>query len=80
MLRALHMGTVATVSAGSDCSEPFTVTVGVKQGCVLAPILVNVYLLAISILALGGERQLGAGGLPLRYRFDGGAYNLQRLR
>ena len=80
MLRALHAGTVATVAAGSDCSEPFAVTVGVKQGCVLAPVLFNVYLLAVSMLALGGERRSEAGGVDLRYRFEGGAFNLQRLK
>ena len=59
MLRALHAGTVATLAAGSDCSESFAVTVGVKQGCVLAPVLFNVYLLAVSMLALGEERRGG---------------------
>ena len=53
---------------------------GVKQGCVLAAILFNVYLLAFSILALGGKRQLGACGVPLRNRFEDGAFNLPRLR
>ena len=61
MLRALHAGTVATVAAGSDCFEPFAVTVGVKQGCVLARVLFKVYLLAVSMLALGGERRSEAG-------------------
>ena len=34
----------------------------------------------MSILALGGKRRLDAGGVPLRYRFEGGAFNLQRLK
>ena len=80
MLRALHTGTVATVVSGSSSSEPFPVTVGVKQGCVLAPVLFNVYLVAVSMLALGEERRTNAGGVSLRYRFDGGAFNLQRLK
>ena len=80
MLRALHTGTVATVAAGSDCSEPFAVTVGVKQGCVLAPVLFNVYLVAVSMLALAGERRPDLGGVSLRYRFGGGAFNLRRLK
>ena len=80
MLRALHTGTVATVVSGSSSSEPFPVTVGVKQGCVLAPVLFNVYLVAVSMLALGVERHNNAGGVSIRYRFDGGAFNLQRLK
>ena len=80
MLRALHTDTMATVTAGSDSSEPFAVTVGVKQGCVLAPVLFNVYLVAVSMLALNEERRTDIGGVSLRYRFEGGAFNLQRLK
>ena len=80
MLRALHTDTVASVAAGSDSSDPFAVTVGVKQGCVLAPVLFNVYLVAVSMLALNGERRTDIGGVSLKYRFDGGAFNLQRLK
>ena len=80
LLRALHTGTKATVVTGSEKSEPFAVTVGVKQGCVLAPALFNVYLVAVSILAAESERRAQIGGVSLRYRFDGGLFNLPRTR
>ena len=37
MIEALHTGMMATVSVGGEVSESFSVTNGVKQGCVLAP-------------------------------------------
>ena len=80
LLRALHTGTEATVVTGSSSSEPFAITVGVKQGCVLAPALFNVYLVAVSILATGSEPLARTGGVHLRYRFDGGLFNLPRLK
>ena len=36
-IEALHTGMMANVSVGGEVSEPFSVTNGVKQGCVLAP-------------------------------------------
>ena len=37
MIEALHTGIMANVSVGGEVSEYFSVTNGVKQGCVLAP-------------------------------------------
>ena len=39
MIEALHTGMMANVSVGGEVSESFSVTNGVKQGCVLAPTL-----------------------------------------
>ena len=39
MTRSLHEGMMARVIETGDVSEPFHVTNGVKQGCVLAPTL-----------------------------------------
>ena len=36
MIEALHTGLMANVSVGGEVSESFSVTNGVKQGCVLA--------------------------------------------
>ena len=38
---------MATVSVGGEVSESFSVTNGIKQGCVLAPTLVSIFLLAV---------------------------------
>ena len=37
MIEALHTGMMVNVSVGGEVSESFSVTNGVKQGCVLAP-------------------------------------------
>ncbi|KAL8592907.1 hypothetical protein ACOMHN_050734 [Nucella lapillus] len=41
MMRSLHDGMVARVIENGDVSDPFPVTNGVKQGCILAPTLLS---------------------------------------
>ena len=47
MIEALHIGMMANVSVGGEVSESFSVTNGVKQGCVLALTLFSVFLSAM---------------------------------
>ena len=47
MIEALHTGMMANVSVGGEVSESFSVTNGVKQGCVLAPTLFSIFLSAM---------------------------------
>ena len=46
ILKAFHNGMFARIKVGGLLSDPFEVKVGVKQGCILAPILFNIYLAA----------------------------------
>ena len=48
MVRQFHEGMQCRVSAAGDLSEPFDVTVGVKQGCDMAPVLLKIYLLCVT--------------------------------
>ena len=82
LIKALHSGNTATVRIGGELSDDFEVSMGVKQGCVLAPLLFNVFLLAVTLLATNepDEPVQVMAGVRLRYRCDGGASNLQRLR
>ena len=50
LVRALHTGNNAAVRVGSDISEKLEVTMGVKQGYVLAPVPFNVFLLAVTVI------------------------------
>ena len=43
MVRSLHDGMMARVIENGDVSDPFPVTNGVKQGCVLAPTLFSLH-------------------------------------
>ena len=47
MSEALHTGMMANVSVVGEVSELFSVTNGVKQGCVLAPMLFFIFLSAM---------------------------------
>ena len=47
MIEALHTGMMANVSVGGEVSESFSVTNGVKQGCVLTPTLFSIFLSAL---------------------------------
>lgn len=78
ILQQLHNGMQARVTTGELQSEFFNVNVGVKQGCVLAPVLFNLLLSAVTHLfhcALGHK-----DGVLLEYRLDGSLFNIRRLQ
>ena len=54
---------------------------GVKKGCLLAPLLLKMFLFAFSLLATDepDETQHEISHVRLRYRFYGGVFNLQKL-
>ena len=43
-IQSFYVGSTACVRVGSDTSESFEVTVGLRQGCVMSPWLFNVYM------------------------------------
>ena len=66
----------ATVIDNGDISDSFPVTDGVKQGCVLAPTLFSMVFAAM----LHDASQDNDDGIQLKYRTDGGVFNLRRLK
>ena len=64
---------LARVQNDGKFSDPFPVTNGVKQGCVLAPTLFSMMFSAMFTAAF----QDGDNGIPIRYRFDGKLSNLR---
>ena len=67
---------LARVQSDGEFSDPFPVTNGVKQGCVLAPTLFSMMLSVMLTAAF----QDGDNGIPIRHRFDGKLFNLGRLQ
>ena len=76
MVRQFHDGMLAQVQNDGEFSDPFPVTNGVKQGCVLVPTLFSMMFSAMLTAAF----QDGDNRIPVRYRFDGKLYNLRRLQ
>ena len=76
MVRQFHDGMLAWVQNDGEFSDPFPVTNGVKQGCVLAPTLFSMIFYAM----LTDAFQDGDNGIPIRYRFDEKLFNLRRLQ
>ena len=76
MVRQFHDGMLAWVQNDSEFSDPFPVTNGIKQGCVLAPTLFSMMFSTMLTAAF----QDGDNGIPIRYRFDGKLFNLRRLQ
>jgi hypothetical protein len=75
LLEDLHKGTQAAVRMGGSMSEWFDVRGGVRQGCVISPLLFNIYMDFVVKQALA---QMPEGcGVELAYHADG---KLQRKK
>ena len=76
IVRQLHDGMLARVQDNGEVSEPFPVSNGVKQGCVLAPTLFS---LMFSAMLTDAFRDTDVG-MGIRFRTDGSIFNLRRLQ
>ena len=78
ILQQFHTCMCAQVVMAGSQSSSFPVEVGVKQGCVQAPIIFNLLLVAIT---LASHRDLQSYDfVEIEYRLDGGLFNLRRLQ
>ena len=78
ILQQFHTGMCAQVVMAGSQSSSFPVEVGVKQGCVLAPIIFNLLLVAITLVS---HRDLQSSDcVGIEYRLDGGLFNLRCLQ
>jgi hypothetical protein len=75
MIRLFHDNMTGLVLSGGDASQPFNISNGVKQGCVLAPVLFNLFLTC----ALNHAVRDIQDGVYLKYRMDGSLFDLRRL-
>ena len=74
ILQQFHTGVCAQVVVAGSQSSSFPVEVGVKQGCVLAPIIFNLLLVIITLVS---HRDLQSSDcVGIEYCLDGGLFNL----
>ncbi len=78
ILRHFHDGMTARVSIGGQESESFPVSSGVRQGCMLAPVLFNMFLLCVTKI-LHNEIE-NSSGIAVNFRLDGNLFNIRRLQ
>ena len=74
----LHVGMEARVRTGCLESDPFEVSRGVKQGCVLAPVLFNIYISYVTRLL--ADRVGDNCGIQLTYRTERSLFDLPKLK
>ena len=72
-VRQFH-GMMVRVMVDGQESRTFPVTKGVKQGCVLAPMLFSIMFTALLSDPFCGSQS----GIQLRYKTDGKLFNLHR--
>jgi hypothetical protein len=71
LLRDLHTGTSAAVRLGGELGRSFLVTAGVRQGCVIAPTLFNVFIDHVLRAALARMPPEVSCGIQIRPRVGG---------
>ncbi|KAL8561420.1 hypothetical protein ACOMHN_037317 [Nucella lapillus] len=75
LIRLFYDSMTGMVLSGAEASEPFEITNGVKQGCVLAPVLFNLFFTCIISHAVRDIED----EVYIRYRMDGSLFDLRHL-
>ena len=73
---SFHEGMKGAVVSDGDISDPFNVTNGTKQGCVMAPVLFALFFSVMLQYAFGDAEV----GIEFQFRTDGGLFNHQRFK
>ena len=78
VLRSLHEASHAHVVHWSGLSESFPVEAGVRQGCVVAQSIFNLFVAAVTSVCMRDTRV--EGSINISYRLDGSLFNLNLLK
>ena len=76
IIQEFHDGMAGAVYIGGSTTDPFEISLGLKQGCVLAPTLFTLFLAALLSTVSGHH----STGVFIRTRSDGKLFNLARLK
>ena len=76
IIRSFHEGMFGRVMHDGAMSEPFAISNGTKQGCVMAPVLFSLVFSAM----LQDAFEQNEKGISINFRYDGGIFNLRRLQ
>ena len=76
LIESFHNNMQGTVQFNGSTSEPFNISNGVKQGCVLAPTLFGIFFALLLKPAFGTSKE----GIYLHTRSDGRLFKIARLR
>ena len=71
IMRLFHVGMTGQVLSNGNQSDPFRISNGMKQGCVLAPVLCNVFFTCIRNYTVQGHDE----GVYIHCHFDGSVFN-----
>ena len=75
LIRLFHDDMTGQVLSNGDFTDSFNISNGVKQGCVLAPVLFNLYFTQVLCHAVKDLKL----AIYIRYRPDGSVFDLRRL-
>ena len=75
IIRLFHVDMTGQVLSNGEQSDPFSISNGVKQGCVLAPVLFNLFFACVMRQAVGNMDK----GVYVRFPYDGSIFELRRL-
>ena len=75
LIRLFHDNMTGQVLSNGEHSNTFAISNGVKQGCVLAPVLFNLFFTQVLLHAV---KDLNLG-VYIKYRLDGSFFDLRRL-
>jgi Reverse transcriptase (RNA-dependent DNA polymerase). len=76
IIKALHSNTISFVQVENCKTPPFTVKTGVRQGCVITPLLFIIYMQVI----IQNISCQNLGGIDLIYRDDQNMFNSRNMR
>ena len=75
IIRLFHNDMTGQVLSNGEQSDAFTISNGIKQGCILVPVLFNMFFTCVLRQSVGNMEE----GVHVRFLYDGPIFDLRRL-